>query len=276
MLNPDGVINGNYRCSLAGCDLNRRWKFPSKQLQPTVYHTKRLVKKVHAERTCILFCDLHGHSRKPNVFMYGCDIKGAPEETRFFPLLLSKLSPLFDLKASRFGVQKSREATARVALFKELKTCALVYTMESTFSGLDMGPHSGLHISTKLLESMGVDLCRALLIQCNLGVPKELLDIARAPLAKARGITSKTFSAEPPSDCESVVSQQALEIKQSLIAELKANKELLLAGNGDSSSGSESEPSEDNLDASELVKNLPAVDKPLSLALKQEQQTRKE
>ena len=24
MLNPDGVINGNYRCSLAGCDLNRR------------------------------------------------------------------------------------------------------------------------------------------------------------------------------------------------------------------------------------------------------------
>ena len=26
MLNPDGVINGNYRCSLAGCDLNRRWK----------------------------------------------------------------------------------------------------------------------------------------------------------------------------------------------------------------------------------------------------------
>jgi hypothetical protein len=30
MLNPDGVINGNYRCSLAGCDLNRRWKAPSK------------------------------------------------------------------------------------------------------------------------------------------------------------------------------------------------------------------------------------------------------
>ena len=25
MLNPDGVINGNYRCSLAGVDLNRVW-----------------------------------------------------------------------------------------------------------------------------------------------------------------------------------------------------------------------------------------------------------
>jgi murein tripeptide amidase MpaA len=30
MLNPDGVINGNYRCSLAGADLNRRWKTPNK------------------------------------------------------------------------------------------------------------------------------------------------------------------------------------------------------------------------------------------------------
>ena len=40
MLNPDGVINGNYRCSLAGCDLNRRWKAPSRVLHPTIYHTK--------------------------------------------------------------------------------------------------------------------------------------------------------------------------------------------------------------------------------------------
>ena len=30
MVNPDGVIHGNYRCSLAGCDLNRRWKKPHK------------------------------------------------------------------------------------------------------------------------------------------------------------------------------------------------------------------------------------------------------
>ena len=25
MLNPDGVVNGNYRCSLSGQDLNRQW-----------------------------------------------------------------------------------------------------------------------------------------------------------------------------------------------------------------------------------------------------------
>jgi len=64
MLNPDGVINGNYRCSLAVCDLNRRWKAPSKQLHPTIYYTKKLIKQVHEERCVVMFCDLHGHSRK--------------------------------------------------------------------------------------------------------------------------------------------------------------------------------------------------------------------
>jgi murein tripeptide amidase MpaA len=29
MLNPDGVIVGNYRCSLSGLDLNRQWITPS-------------------------------------------------------------------------------------------------------------------------------------------------------------------------------------------------------------------------------------------------------
>jgi murein tripeptide amidase MpaA len=47
MLNPDGVINGNYRCSLAGCDLNRRWKTPSKIIHPTIYFVKKMVKEVH-------------------------------------------------------------------------------------------------------------------------------------------------------------------------------------------------------------------------------------
>ena len=40
MLNVDGVVNGNYRCSLAACDLNRRYHRPSKVLHPPVYYTK--------------------------------------------------------------------------------------------------------------------------------------------------------------------------------------------------------------------------------------------
>jgi murein tripeptide amidase MpaA len=40
MLNPDGVIFGNYRSSLLGVDLNRRWKKPSKYLHPEIYYAK--------------------------------------------------------------------------------------------------------------------------------------------------------------------------------------------------------------------------------------------
>ena len=40
MLNVDGVVNGSYRCSLAGVDLNRQWERPSRALHPSVWHTK--------------------------------------------------------------------------------------------------------------------------------------------------------------------------------------------------------------------------------------------
>ncbi|KAL1789589.1 cytosolic carboxypeptidase 4 [Sigmodon hispidus] len=43
MLNPDGVINGNHRCSLRGEDLNRQWLLPQAHLQPTIYHAKGLL-----------------------------------------------------------------------------------------------------------------------------------------------------------------------------------------------------------------------------------------
>lgn len=37
MLNPDGVIVGNYRCSLAGSDLNRNYIAPLRKLHPTIF-----------------------------------------------------------------------------------------------------------------------------------------------------------------------------------------------------------------------------------------------
>ena len=61
-----------------------------------------------------------------------------------------------------------------------------------------------------------------------------------------------------------------------LINELRNNKELVKLGDGDSTSGSDSEPSEDNLEPAELIKNLPTVDKNLSQALKKQQAVKKE
>jgi murein tripeptide amidase MpaA len=95
MLNPDGVINGNYRCSLAGCDLNRRWKAPSKVIHPEIYNTKQMISQFGKEREIAVFCDFHGHSRKKNIFMYGCDMPDQPEIVRLFPFILAAINPFF-------------------------------------------------------------------------------------------------------------------------------------------------------------------------------------
>jgi murein tripeptide amidase MpaA len=34
MINPDGVIHGNYRTNISGYDLNKKWENPSKIYQP--------------------------------------------------------------------------------------------------------------------------------------------------------------------------------------------------------------------------------------------------
>jgi murein tripeptide amidase MpaA len=73
MLNVDGVINGNYRCSLAACDLNRKWSKPGKALHPSVYYTKKLCTTLieHENKQFFLYLDFHGHSVKKNIFQYG-------------------------------------------------------------------------------------------------------------------------------------------------------------------------------------------------------------
>ena len=35
---------------------------------------------MHAERKVLLYCDLHGHSRKKNAFFYGCSYKNYEQE----------------------------------------------------------------------------------------------------------------------------------------------------------------------------------------------------
>lgn len=45
MINPDGVIVGNYRCSLIGRDLNRSYNSNVATAYPPVYHIRKLVQK---------------------------------------------------------------------------------------------------------------------------------------------------------------------------------------------------------------------------------------
>ncbi|KAM5291498.1 cytosolic carboxypeptidase 4 [Glossophaga mutica] len=179
MLNPDGVINGNHRCSLRGEDLNRQWLAPSAQRQPTIYHAKGLLYYLSSiGHSPEVFCDFHGHSQKKNVFLYGCSIKetlwqaesavGASallEDVgyRTLPKILDKLAPAFTMSSCSFVVEKSRASTARVVVWREMGV-SRSYTMESSYCGCNQGPYKGLQFGTRELEEMGAMFCLGLLV----------------------------------------------------------------------------------------------------------------
>ncbi|XP_008409828.1 cytosolic carboxypeptidase 2 isoform X2 [Poecilia reticulata] len=168
MLNPDGVVVGNYRCSLAGRDLNRNYKTLLKDSFPCVWHTRNMVERLMAETEVVLYCDFHGHNRKNNVFMYGCDShsKLYKFQERVFPLMMSKnASNKFSYKSCRFKVQKSKEGTGRIVMWRlGIKNS---FTLEATFGGSTLDDRKGTHFTTGDLKSMGFYFCDTLLDFCD-------------------------------------------------------------------------------------------------------------
>ena len=149
MLNPDGVINGSYRCNLSGVDLNRCWLDPSKKLHPTVFHAKAMIKKFCDDREVVLCADLHGHSRKKNMFMYGWSGRaGGRLKEKIFPRLLEKTAEVFSFSDCGFAVQKGKESTARIVIWREIGLINS-YTLESSFCGSDFGKHCDFHFNTE-------------------------------------------------------------------------------------------------------------------------------
>ncbi|NXF54561.1 CBPC2 carboxypeptidase, partial [Oceanites oceanicus] len=169
MLNPDGVVVGNSRCSLAGRDPNRAYGTALRGSFPGVWHLRAMVERVLAEREVVLYCDFHGHSRKNNVFMYGCDGgeagTGLRLHQRVFPLMLSKNTPdKFSFPSCKFKVQKSKAGTGRVVMWR--MGVSNSYTMEVAFGGSTLGGRSS-HFTVEDLKSLGYHLCDTLLDFCD-------------------------------------------------------------------------------------------------------------
>ncbi|XP_064922444.1 cytosolic carboxypeptidase 2 isoform X7 [Columba livia] len=169
MLNPDGVVVGNSRCSLAGRDPNRAYGTARGGSFPGVWHLRAMVERVLAEREVVLYCDFHGHSRKNNVFMYGCDGGGAGSGSRLrqrvFPLMLSKNAPdKFSFPSCKFKVQKSKAGTGRVVMWR--LGVLHSYTMEAAFGGSTLGGRNS-HFTVQDLKSLGSQLCDTLLDFCD-------------------------------------------------------------------------------------------------------------
>eukprot|EP00826_Nyctotherus_ovalis_P061082 TRINITY_DN8657_c0_g1_i3.p1 TRINITY_DN8657_c0_g1~~TRINITY_DN8657_c0_g1_i3.p1 ORF type:complete len:665 (+),score=135.81 TRINITY_DN8657_c0_g1_i3:800-2794(+) len=214
-ITPDGVVQGNYRCSLSGFDLNRKYTMPSRILHPTIYYIKQMVRSIN--NPILFYCDLHGHSKKKDVFAYG-NIGENPLGYRLFPYILSKINRYFSYKASRFSVSKSKASTARIAMWKELRIPA-VYTIEASFFGPSAEPR---HFTPDDLIQMGHSICQALMFYSQF---KEMNE--------QKG--------------DSVFARQ-------IVAELKADPETFASDKDDS--GSDSNSSENEADVKEVIDSI--------------------
>lgn len=78
-------------------------------MHPEIYFLKYQMERT--ERQCksiSIFCDLHGHNKRLNTFIYGCN--KAPNEgllswtkTRLLPKILASFEPIFDYNRCLFS-----------------------------------------------------------------------------------------------------------------------------------------------------------------------------
>lgn len=115
---------------------------------------------------------ISGHSRRKNIFLYGCSphlswkrtdrlCSGDKTLPLVVPAALDQLAPAFSLADSCFTIEKNRETTARVTIWRELGV-QLSYTMEASQGACDRGIYSGKHLGIDQLTEMGESLCLAL------------------------------------------------------------------------------------------------------------------
>ena len=131
MINVDGVIIGNYRTSMSGNDLNRQYSHPDKKLHPEVYALKNIMKHLTfgkkrdpdtegiqiIEEDILTYIDIHGHSLKKNVFMYGNQYPLSSDKyykTRLIPKLFSEETQSFRYYSSQFKYEHRKRNTARI------------------------------------------------------------------------------------------------------------------------------------------------------------------
>ena len=163
MVNVDGVICGNSRTSLAGCDLNRRWVNPNEYLHPEIYFLKELIYKFSKKNKVEYIIDFHGHFGAFNSFFYSNNSKENIELCRKFPFICGKISEIIQFKKSRFKMPKYKKGTGRINLYKELDIENIV-TLETSYFGCIEGNYSNQYFNIEKLKEIGKDICKGIIL----------------------------------------------------------------------------------------------------------------
>lgn len=139
MVNVDGVVHGNSRCTLAGVDPNRVWHDPNPIIHPVIYALKNHLRNMAQGAVVLggpcksleLFLDFHGHSAKFGCFFYGSDTK---IHNALLPKLCATANTDFSFDQCHWRCSRSHKKTARYVVHKQFSV-KYSYTMECSLFG---------------------------------------------------------------------------------------------------------------------------------------------
>ena len=277
MINVDGVVCGNTRTSLSGCDLNRRWSNPNILLHPEIFYSKELIndfcKRINIE--CIV--DFHGHFGAFNSFFYANHKEDNFSSCKFFPFTCAKKSKVIQFEKSKFKMPKYKKGTGRINLFKELNVENVV-TLETSYFGCNSGGYTNQYFTVETLQEIGRDICNGILLfhyhsNLKLGIDNNLTSY---PLLLNKVENDEKIINTEFTEYINRIKNEKLDENNSEDDDNKSKNENKKENEkeeennndndddeylNDEVSDSESNPSGDNLEESEVIKLLPPVKK---------------
>ena len=174
MLNPDGVIHGNFRMNSIGKDLNRMWTEENIENSPSIYFCHQMIKKTLDCREIYFFCDFHGHSNKHNFFLYSCKSKSEfikignnceipnPNKKKLthyeliFQEIFSKENIFFDKNSCINKILPSKIKTAR-AILKNKYNIDFSYCLETSLGSMKASNGNIIPFSIEQYKKVGRD-----------------------------------------------------------------------------------------------------------------------
>ena len=178
MLNPDGVIRGNFRMNILGKDLNRMWDEPNENNCPTIFNTVKMIQKTLESRDIFFFCDFHGHSNKYNFFLYSCKSKSDylnldentvipnPQKLKltFYELvfqLLIRENNLLDRFSCTNKINPTKTKTSR-AILKNKFNVDFSYCLETSVAAMKTKGGNIVPFTINQYKKIGKDFCISL------------------------------------------------------------------------------------------------------------------
>ena len=179
MLNPDGVIRGNFRMNILGKDLNRMWDEPVKNICPTIFNAIEMIKKTLNSRDIYFFCDFHGHSNKNNFFLYSCKHKSDylqldektfiknPQKNKLtyyelvFQNILNQENNFLDEYSCSNKILQSKMQTSR-AILKNIFNVDFSYCLESSIASMRTKEGILIPFTINQYKKIGRDFCISL------------------------------------------------------------------------------------------------------------------